>query len=237
MTKVVSKRSRERIFFQLLLLFFRPFAKPIRYLMLKIMKKLRHPYDDRPQQATAEHIVSEFILPSGFRLFHNATFRERALFHKLPRVEHDRIFNEIMVAGICSALFYLRAAKTLVRLEDHHFWQGVEHQIPAQFQKTLMGFGAESGNATMYQGLIDMRREEYQKISEDILKFNRSENKGFLGLSEEMQYVAAAMKATAIGTADHILRGKLKKDDPLPGFLTDWLMGLRRTLFRFVKKL
>lgn len=214
-----------------------PAAKIIRYAALKAMKKFRHPDDDRPMQATAEHIVSEVLMPSVFRVFNDLKFRELASFRKLPRSEHDRIFNEIMVAGLCAALFYLRSIKTLVELEDYHFWQKVEQQVPRQFQKTLLGFGVDGGNSKMYRELIDMRYEEYRKLSEDILKFNRLENLDFRNLLEEMQDVAAALRATAIGSADHMLRGKLKKGDPLPDFLTEWLLRLRRKLFRFVKKL
>ncbi len=107
----------------------RPFAKPIRYGALKIMKRMRPPNDMRPIIATADHIL-EIILPSVFSFFQDETFRELAHFKKLPVVEHDRIFNELQVAGTCLVVFLIRSMKSVLKVEDYHFWQEVETYLP-----------------------------------------------------------------------------------------------------------
>ncbi len=69
-------------------------ASAIRYILLKIMKKLRPPDDKRPAIAAVDQLFDK-LMPSAFRVFRDSKFREVARFDKLDQVEHDRIFNEL----------------------------------------------------------------------------------------------------------------------------------------------
>ncbi len=215
----------------------RPFVRPIQYLMLKIMKRVRQPDDNRPIIASSGYLLEEIILPAGFRLFRDEEFRELSDFAKLPRSEHDRIFNELEAAGVCLTLFYLDAISSLVRLSDFHFWNRIAEHLPKQFQKILLSYGADGGNAKLMRELIAVRKEEYQKLAERVREASDERQSDFRTLSSEMQLVAAAVQATALGTADHIRRGKLAPKDPLIGFLITWLMALRRRVDKFVQNL
>ncbi|MBI5220209.1 MAG: hypothetical protein HY978_00020 [Candidatus Liptonbacteria bacterium] len=215
----------------------RPLIRPIRYGALKLMKKVRAPNDRRPIIATSDHILSEFVLPLVFNLFQEDKFRERASFSKLPTVEHDRIFNELEVAGICLAMFYLRAVKSLVRPENYHFWQEVEEHLPKQLQKIMLGFGISGSNAKLMRQLVDMRRAEYEELAKIAQNINIEHDEEFRALPPEMKWFAAAMQATAVGTVKHIRRGKYQEKEPLVQYLVEWLMRLRRKISRLVKNL
>jgi|GEM_PF-3160580 len=214
----------------------RPFAGIIRYGALKIMKKFRPPDDRRPVIATSDYILNEMVLPSVFYTFQEEKFRELARFKKLPVSEHDRIFNELEVAGICLAIFSLRALK-LARIEDYHFWQDTEEHLPKQFQRILIGYGVSSSNAKLMRELIDMRREEYESIAEQVWDVSTQYKPEFLSLPPEMKIFAARVQATAVGTTDHIRRGKIRKNDPLIKYLVSWLMHLYKKIRKFVNDL
>ena len=215
----------------------RPIARFVRYAVLKLMKKIRRPNDDRPIRATSEYLLDEIILLSGFRIFQDAQFRKLASFGKLSIKEHDRIFNELEVSGMCLLFFYLQSMRPLMKPEDYHFWQDVELRVPEQFEQSLMGLGVDSANAKLFKQLIAIRHEEYQKLIKNVWEASNAAKPEFQELPEEMKYLGAAIQSVAIGTANHIKRGKLIKNDHLTGFLIDWLMKLRRQMHRFVIRL
>lgn len=215
----------------------RPFVRPIQYFMIKIMKRVRQPDDNRPIIAASEYLINEILLPSTFKVFNDEEFREKANFSKLPRSEHDRIFNELEVVAVCLALFYIHAVEPLIKMSDYRFWNNVAEHLPKQLQHILTGYGVDSGNAKLMRELIGMRKEEYQKLADKMYEVSDEHMAEFKTLPPEMKSVAAAVQATAVGTADHIRRGKLSKKDPLVQFLITWLMTLRKNVHRFVRHL
>lgn len=215
----------------------RPFVHPVQYLMIKIMKRVRQPDDKRPIIAASEYLINEILLPSISRIFNDEEFRAHAAFAKLPRSEHDRIFNELEVAGICVALFYINAVEPLVRLSDYRFWSGVAEHLPKQLQHILMGYGVDGGNAKLMRELIALRQKEYQELADKMYETSDEHLPDFQSLPPEMKNVAATVQATAVGTADHIRRGKLKRGDPLIQFLIKWLMMLRGRVHTFIRNL
>lgn len=234
----MSKKISERIFFRPLFFILRPWANSIRYLMLKIMKKLRPPGDDRPARAAASHLLEELVLPSGFRIFRDSKFRDLVKFNSLSVTEQDRIFNELETAGICLALFCLDFADALVKPEDYHFWREVKDRLPKEFEENLIKMGAEKENAHLYQNLISMRYLEYKDLTQEARDIWNSEEPRFRELQTEVaKHSIARVHAIAIGTAGHIRRGKFRKKDLLPRFLRSWLLYLNEDVGKFIKKL
>lgn len=215
----------------------RPFARPIRYGALKVMKRIRRPDDKRPMIAAANHILEDFILPSAFRIFTESKFRELALFSKLPVSEHDRIFNELEVAGVCLALFYFEVMKPFTKPGDFHFWREVEENLTKQLQRKLMGYGVDSDNVKLMRQLIDMRYSEYKQVARGVWTANDFGGSEFGALPPEKKHIAVDLQAIAVGTADHIRRGKIKEGDPLIKHLVGWLLDLYRTIGKFVRRL
>jgi len=228
-----SKKKKKSILFRVLIFILSPFSQQVRYLMLKLMKRFRKPDDGRPIIAASDHILGEILLPSIFATFKSDKFRELANFKKLPVAEHDRIFNELEVAGVCLAVFYLAAIKSMRKLEDYHFWQNVEEHLPGQLQRMLIGYGVDGSNAKLMKELIDMRRKEYEELSEISWDMTEEQNPEFRTLPPQMKGFASKMQAAAIGTADHIRRGKIKKGDPLIKYLIYWFLDMEK----FVKNL
>lgn len=198
---------------------------------------MRRPDDTRPAIATADHILDEMILPSAFRVFREKKFRDLSFFNKLPVLEHDRIFNELEVSGICLALFYLGIVKPYTKPEDFHFWREVEENLVGQFQNKLKYLGTDTNNTDLMGKLINMRFEEYQLLANTSRSTNDFMNPEFKTFSPATKQLAAIINATAVGTADHILRGEIKEGDPLIKYIMGWLFGLQKTTADFINSL
>ena len=93
--------QRTAIFYKIIGFILSPFVEIIRYGALKLMKRMGHHGDERVVIAVSDHLLNTIILPSVFRFFQDEDFREAANFKEISAVEHDRIFNELEVAGIC----------------------------------------------------------------------------------------------------------------------------------------
>lgn len=224
---------------KILMLVLRPFARPLRHGALKIMKRLYNPIDNRPVIAASEHLLNEIVLPSVFTTFQAGRFRDLARFKKLPVSEHDRIFNELEVAGVFLTTLYLQNVTPLLEPVDSHFWQSVAERLPKELQNILIGYGADGGDTKLMRQLIDMRSDEYRALAWEVLKANNEENESedFKALPPEMKKFAATVQASAVGITEHIRRGKREERDPLIGYLTEWLLSLRRDVAKFVKNL
>lgn len=223
----------------------RPFVKLVRYSMLKLMKAMGNSRDRRPFIATAGHIIEEYVLPSVFRTFHEGEFRRLAHFEKLPVSEHDRIFNELQVAGITVAEYALVEAKQYVKNGNFHFWSGVEEEFPRQYQKILIGFGIDGSNAKLMRELVQMRQKEYNNLADQIWdadallasEVKKQIQKKFSSSAPEIKRLLSAVHAVAFGTVDHIRRGKMEEKDKLVNYLMTWLLKLRNKTVKFVKRL
>ncbi len=235
----------KQTFLNILAFILRPFVKVIRYGALKLMKAMGNSRDRRPYIATAGHIIEEYVLPSVFRIFHESEFRRLAHFEKLPVSEHDRIFNELQVAGMSVAEYALGEAKQYVKDGDFHFWSGVEEELPRQYQKILTGFGIDGSNAKLMRQLVKMRQEEYENLADQVWVANallasevkREIEKRFNSSSPQIKRLLSEVHAVAFGTVDHIRRGKMEEKDKLVNYLMTWLLKLRNKTAKFVKKL
>ena len=222
-----------------------PFVKLIRYGALKLMKAMHRPDDRRPAMAAASHLLEETTLPFVFRIFQEKEFRRLARFEKLPVSEHDRIFNELEVAGICMLQYSLAEAKQYVKDGSFHFWSGVEEELSRQLQKILESFGISSSNAKLMRELVNMRWKEYEKFADQVwqadalmaVEVKESINKKFKGAAPEIKRLLSTVHAFAFGTVDHIRRGKIEERDLLVRHLMTRLLILHNKISRFVRKL
>jgi len=232
-------------FYKILAFVLQPFVKAIRYGALKLMKAMNNSRDRRPAIATAGHILEEIVLPSVFKTFREEEFRDLAHFKKLPVSEHDRIFNELQVAGISVAEYALGEAKQYVKDGDFHFWSAVEEELPRQYQKILIGFGVDGSNAKLMRELVKMRQKEYDNLADQIWdadalltsEVKKQIEKKFNSSAPEIKRLLSAVHAMAFGTVDHIRRGKMAEKDKLVNYLMVWLLQLRNKTAKFVKRL
>jgi hypothetical protein len=96
--------------------------KPIRYIALKMMKRLRRPDDMRAIIAASQNLILDIALPAVNSILQNKEFHEAVKFNKLQIAEQDRIFNELLVASMCLVLNCLEVAHSIVKPESLHFW-------------------------------------------------------------------------------------------------------------------
>lgn len=211
-------------------------ASAIRYILLKIMKKLRQPDDKRPAMAAVDQLLDK-LLPSAFRVFQDSQFRKVAGFDKLDQGEHDRIFNELEVAAMSLCLFCLEQREAIVGNDDFYFWKEVHEQIPIQFEQKLLSFGVDKENARLFKDLIKIRYNEYEKIGEGSRDYFE-EHKDFKNVGNKaVKDALVRVQAVTVGTADHIRRGNLKRGDKLLRVLRNWLFPLDMEMTKFIRKL
>ncbi len=214
-----------------------PFVGVIRYGALKLMKYMGSHDDERLIIAMSDHVLNTIIMPSVFNYFRDDSFRRAANFEILSVAEHDRIFNELEVAGICLAIFYLQAVKSTGKLKDYHLWQKTEEYLPQQLKDTAAGYGVDVKNATLMVELIGLRYREYKEFLDEVWVVSNQENKEFKGLSPELKLIGSAIQGIAIGTTDHIRRGKVKEKDPLTQHTITWLLTLKNKIGKFIKNI
>ncbi len=187
--------------------------------------------------AAAEHVLEEYVFPSVYQTFQDVQLRQLAHFEKLPTSEHDRIFNELLVAGIISVENYLDAQKEHVRDGDFHFWRNVLEELPRQYTKKMISLGVDSGNAKLMRQLVEMRYTEYEELADEVWQASNGASKEFRDLEPEQKRLASMIQGIAIGTASHIFRGKLQDGDPLTQYLAAWNLQLQRKVGKFTRNL
>ncbi len=212
-------------------------VKPIQYLAMKAMVRLRQPDDLRPGIAVAKNILGEIVLPSVFALFEDAQFRQRVRFQQLSDTERDFIFNELHAAGVCLALCCFEMAHAIVKPELFHFWIQVGKQFPKQAQLALIKFGVDDANAKLFRKFINLRFEEYKDLASDAWDMWSEEEPRFRGMPDGMKRVVANIDALAIGAANHILHGNDDVDCRIASCLRDWLYPLNEKIGKFIKNL
>ncbi|MDO8469461.1 MAG: hypothetical protein Q7S84_00380 [bacterium] len=222
----------------MILFLVRPFIRFVGYLALKMMKRGWRPDDDQPPRAAASHIAETMAIEPGFSVFHNRTFRDVVKFDALSTTERDRMFNELVTAGMCLTLLCLDFADALVPPEAYHFWRGVRKLAPEEFESHLVGHGIAPSHAAGFRKLIGMRYEEYEELTREVEKVWDVEEPQFQSLpTVAAKRSVARVHAIAIGATDHIRRGKMKPRDPLVDFLRSWLLELNEDIGRFIRDL
>ena len=98
---------------------------------------------------------------SAFHLFQEKQFRRLARFKQLSQVEHDRIFNELVLAGLTVAMLTLEAPDLRVQADMRPFLTSVSKAIPRAYVELLRSHGVEAEHLRDWETLIPSRYEEY----------------------------------------------------------------------------
>ncbi|MDR3642640.1 MAG: hypothetical protein P4L74_03380 [Candidatus Doudnabacteria bacterium] len=155
--------------------------------------------------------VAMLIAQESFHKFREPEFRKQLNFSNLDQEEQDRIFNELVITGLC--LVYL----TLERgeLENAHeksreTFRQIKNQLAGGYARTLAEGGVEKEFTDLWYQLIAMRCEEY-----------RQDFKEHRDLFDD-PWVNYWIHVCAIGGSDHICRGKGEQVEKLLPDLTRW---------------
>jgi len=191
-------------------------------------KNLETPRFKKLAGQTAENLV-RICQEHAFRLFRDRNFRVAVKFSKLPQLEKDRIFNELLLASITLVMFVLEAPDINAPEELKTFFEEIKEAMPEKLTATFAGLGVEEKYLRDWRKLIKMRYEEY---SEDRLGMRSAamelEEKEAPLTVERLRDIQLLLPAQAvgIGTLCHIRRGQLEENDPLVKIILRWLGDL-----------
>lgn len=162
----------------------------------------------------------------SFELFNDKIFRALADFEHLPQTERDRIYNELVLAGLIMMIFTLEAPDLNVDGQTKQYFADIKERISEGYVLNLKEMGIEKKFLDMWKTLIKMRYDEYSKDKFDIRKaaMDLESKTGELTVDKlnDIQLLLP-VNTIAIGAHHHIVRGKTKGRDELFKYLLKWL--------------
>lgn len=172
--------------------------------------------------------VALFGAKKAFQLFKDKSFRELMFFDKKDEEERNRIFNELTVTNLVFLMLLLEQIIREIEDEDaKEYFRALRKAAPEYFKNFIRRIGIPEQYATLWDGLIDMRyneyvdetkemREEFFKQDDELLREYALDNKIML------------FQTIAFGLYRHLMWGKIKKDDPLYKYLQPYLLQVHK---------
>lgn len=162
----------------------------------------------------------------AFDLFSDKKFRRLVSFDRLSQAEQDRIFNELVVAGVVLVMLVLEAPDLRVPGEFQDYLVDVNEKIPKAHLDYLSTLGVETEHLRDWEKLIGMRYDEYAKDRHEVraaaMEIESSEKALDLDDLSKIQMLVP-VHAVAIGCHHHICRGDTKDHDDLFTLTLRWL--------------
>ena len=171
-------------------------------------------------------VLTEKIAADSFSLFNKQQFRKLVNFDKLDQQEQDRIFNEILVAGlILLILMFSRLEKMAPHDIIRQFYAELQMEMHSRYSNWLKELGTSSEFTDLWKTLIKMRTEEYRR---DYKEHRRELEKDW----QKNPWVFV----TALGGYKHIRRGQGKPGDPLFKIFLRWNIKIANETAVFIRK-
>lgn len=195
---------------------------------IKKLKK-RGPDNPLPPQKMAKilsAVLDQAVSQEAFRFFQDKNFRRLAEFNKLEQLEQDRIFNELVLAGIVLLMLTFEAPDLRVPKEFKDYLLLVKEEIPKAHLDQLKQLGIEKKYLNDWEKLIKMRYDEYQKDRLEarmVAMEVESREKELMVADLEKIHLLLPAQTVAIGCHHHICRGKTKRKDELFKLIFKWL--------------
>lgn len=162
----------------------------------------------------------------AFKLFQDKKFRTLANFSDLPQIEQDRIFNELVLAGLIMIMLTLEAPDLRVPEDLKTYFISVKDQVGWEYIQQLTRLGIEKTYIKDWEKLIKMRYEEYSSDKSQAREAAMEIESKDGGLSPEKMSGITLMlpvNVVAIGCHHHICRGKTNGRDELFKIILKWL--------------
>jgi hypothetical protein len=164
--------------------------------------------------AALDHAANHF----AFEFFQDNQFRRRANFDRLPTGEHDRIFNELVVANLALIMLILEAPDLRVADELKPFLRDIQTNLPQAHVRELEKLGIAGEHLEIWAKLIEMRYGEYAKDRHSVraaaMQLESAEKDLDLEDLSKIQLLVP-VQAVAIGCHHHVCRGKVEGRDEL----------------------
>lgn len=187
-----------------------------------------------PPEEEADFLVRR-AASSGYNIFINPDFRKLINFAEQSEEEQNRIFNELVVTGICLLDLIIATKLTDIKPERQHFWLDVRKKIPDTFCGWLSVLGLAGEFTNIWKKLIALRVKEYLDGQKEIKEAWANKFKNHPDY-EVLTESAARIENITVGCMLHITRGNANKaaDDPLRRHLRAWLLQLNNQLYKRV---
>ncbi len=169
-----------------------------------------------------------FGIDKAFEIFRNKEFRALLKFEKKKREEQDRIFNELMVTNVVFLMLLIEQIIREIKDEDYkEYLRAIRENIPKYFGEFIRRSGIENSYANLWDGLINMRYEEYLASAVDFKsEFLKQKDEKINELAFDNRVMI--FQTIVFGLYKHIMRGKIKKGDPLYVFLQPYLLRVHK---------
>jgi hypothetical protein len=181
------------------------------------MKKPDFESLDQMADATAS-ALAQAAAGSAFHLFRDKLFRQSAGFDQLSQTEQDRIFNELVVAGLVLIMLVIEAPDLRVTEEFRDYLNELSKKIPKAHIDRLQSLGVEKRHLRDWEKLINLRYEEYARDRHEVraaaMQIESSEKALDLDDLSKIQMLVP-VQTVAIGCHHHICRGKTEGRDEL----------------------
>jgi hypothetical protein len=172
---------------------------------------------DEMAAATAS-ALSEAASHEAFALFSDKKFRALARFESIPQVEHDRIFNELVVAWLMLIRLTLEAPDLRADSDLKPFLSLVSAKIAPAYVSTLAELGVANTHCREWETLLEMRYDEYARdrhaARAAAIELESAEKELTLDDLRRLQ-LFVPVSTVAIGCHHHICRGETEGRDEL----------------------
>lgn len=160
-------------------------------------------------------LVVEKGAQHAFYVFRHPRFREFLRFEKKEQIEQDRIFNELVLATIISAIFILESPDLHVPEKLKSFYEKLKSEIPKKHVHYLQSLGLEKKFSDLWEKLTKMRLDEYEGRKNQVREALMEREKNLDTQKMENLTILSPLKTVCVCSLDHILRGKSLKNENL----------------------
>lgn len=171
-------------------------------------------------------VLDQAASKAAFEFFQDKKFRELVKFNKLEQIEQDRIFNELVLAGIVLLILTFEAPDLRLPDDIKNYYALVKDEIPKAHLDQLRQLGIEKKYLADWDKLINMRYDEYSKDKFEVRKAAmhvKSKEKDLNTKDILNIQMLLPVNTVAIGCHHHICRGKTDGKDLLFKLTLKWL--------------
>lgn len=172
--------------------------------------------------------ICDLVGQSSFRIWQMNEFREPLNFDQLDQTEQDRIFNELIAAGICLARLQVES------LGPGHFPPHLDEAIAKAYPDQLLSLEVPEQLVDIWRLLIDLRQNEYaEELGKESTRDEDLETElAAMSISKES---AHRIRTVSFGALYHITRGEYIPEPPVAAMMTMWAIELDLEISKILK--
>lgn len=181
-------------------------------------------------------LFTEFIAQQSFSFWQQKDFRKLTNFNRITQTEQDRIFNELIVTGIC--LLDLHLTDLLSEAKDDakiKVLEGLHKEFLKDYPRYLKELGTPKHLTTTWDVLIKIRlkefREDYQLAKKEMDKWDEFKK------DPTYKKPLTRINTCSITCLQHIRRGKLDEKDLLWKILRKWVTFLEANVGKITQQI